>query len=94
MTSSEELRQKAKDPGEKRLKVSRDQIQNFVDCILTREEPVDDLHSAVRSDVATHLSEIAIRTGKVIEWDPKRERIKDKVDRKHMQHAMRKQWAI
>lgn len=94
MTSSEEIRQKAKDPGEKRLKVSRDQIQNFVDCILTREEPVDDLHSAVRSDVATHLSEIAIRTGKVIEWDPKRERIKDKVDRKHMQHAMRKQWAI
>ncbi|MBL7115745.1 MAG: Gfo/Idh/MocA family oxidoreductase [Kiritimatiellae bacterium] len=94
MTSSEELRQKAKNPGEKRLKVSRDQIQNFVDCILTREEPVDNLHSAVRSDVATHLSEIAIRTGKVIEWDKKKERIKDKEDRKRMKRTMRKQWAI
>ena len=93
-TSTEELRKKAKDPGEKRLKVSRDQITNFVDCILSREEPVDDLHSAVRSDVATHLSEIAVRTGKVIEWDPKLETIKDAEARVRMKRDMRGQWKI
>jgi predicted dehydrogenase len=93
-TSSEELRLKAKDPGDKKLKVSRDQIQNFVDCMISREEPVDHLHSAVRSDVATHLAEIAIRTGKVVEWDPKRESIKDKETRKLMTREMRKPWKL
>ena len=74
-TSSRELSVKAKNPGDKLLDVSRDQIQNFVDCILSRKTPVDDLHSAVRSDVATHLSEISIRTGRKITWDPKKETI-------------------
>jgi len=73
--STPEIQRMAKNPGEKRLKVSSDQIQNFVDCVLTREQPVDDLHSAVRSDVSTHLAEIAIRTGKVVEWDPAKETI-------------------
>ncbi len=63
----------AKEPGEKRLGVSRDQIQNFVDCVLSREMPIDDLHSAVRSDIACHLSDIAIRTGRPITWDADKE---------------------
>ncbi len=74
-TSTPQIRQQARNPGEKRLTVSRDQIQNFVDCVLTRDQPVDDLHSAVRSDVATHLSEISIRTSREITWDPKKETI-------------------
>jgi len=93
-TSTEAIRKEAKDPGETRLKVSRDQIQNFVDCILSREEPVDNLHSAVRSDVATHLSEIAVRTGKTIEWDPKRETIKEPEAAQRMIRAMRAPWTM
>ncbi|NQT53431.1 Gfo/Idh/MocA family oxidoreductase [bacterium] len=93
-TSSEALRKKAKDAGKKKLKVSRGQIENFVDCVLSREEPVDNLHSAVRSDVATHLAEISIRTGKAVEWDPKLERIKDAETRKLMHREMRKPWKI
>ena len=94
-TSSEELRRKAKDPGENRLKVSRDQIQNFVDCVLFRETPVDDLHSAVRSDAATHPAEISVRTGRPITRDPKRERIKgDKEAAKLMKREMRKPWTL
>jgi len=93
-TSSEELRRKAKDPGKKRLKVSRDQIENFVDGVLSRETPVDDLHSAVRSDIACHLSDIAIRTGKAVEWDPARERIVDEERRKLMFRELRKPWTL
>jgi hypothetical protein len=93
--SSEELRRKAKDPGAKRLKVSRDQIQNYVDCILSREEPVDNLHSAVRSDVATHLSEISVRTGRPITWDPETEKIVgDAEAAKLATRAMRAPWTL
>ncbi len=48
----------------------------------------------MRSDVATHLSEIAVRTGKAIEWDPVNERIKDKEARGRMQRAMRGPWKM
>jgi hypothetical protein len=90
-----ELRKKAKNPGEKRLDVSRDQIMNFVDCVLSRKTPVDDLHSAVRSDVATHLAEISIRTGREITWDPKKETIVgDAEAAKRMVRAKREPWGV
>ena len=94
-TSSEALRKKAKDTGPKKLKVSRDQIQNYVDCILSREEPVDNLHSAVRSDVATHLSEISVRTKRAITWDPKTEKIVGDTDAaKLASRELRKPWTL
>jgi hypothetical protein len=92
--SSEELRLKAKAPGEKRLKVSRNHIRNFVDGMLARETPVGDLHSAVRSDIVCHLSDIAIRTGKTVAWDPKKERIEDEGCRKLMHRELRKPWTL
>ena len=94
-TSSLELRRKVKNPGEKRLKVSRDQIDNFVDCVRSREMPVDDLHAAVRSDVATHLAEICVRTGRPITWDPEKETIVgDAEAAKMMKRPMRKPWTL
>jgi predicted dehydrogenase len=74
-TSTEALRQKARNPGSKRLPASHDQIKNFVDCVLSREQPVDDLHSAVRSDILCHLIDISVRTGSEIAWDNKQEAI-------------------
>jgi predicted dehydrogenase len=94
-TSSDELRQKAKDPGSKRLTVSRDQIQNFVDCVLSRKQPVDDLHSAVRSDILCHLIDISARTGKKLEWDNKRETIVGNAQAIKMMHRdMRAPWKL
>ncbi len=94
-TSSEALRKKARNPGGKKLKISADQIRNFVDCILSREEPVDNLHSAVRSDVATHLAEISIRTKRSITWDPQKETIVgDDEAVKLMRREMRSPWTL
>ncbi len=93
-TSSESLRQKAANPGEKKLKVSKSQRHDFVDCVLSREVPVDNLHSAVLSDVATHLSEIAVRSGKVVEWDLDKETIKDPDLQKYMHREMRDPWSL
>jgi len=94
-TSTDEIRKKAKNPGKKRLKASRDQIHNFVDCMISRETPVDDLHSAVRSDVATHLAEIAVRTRKPVQWDPKKETIVGNPEGiKMMDRPMRTPWTV
>lgn len=89
------LRQKARDPGPKRLKVSHDQIHNFVDCVLSREQPVDDLHSAVRSDILCHLVDISVRTGRKIEWNNSRETIVGDARAAKMMHRdMRKPWTV
>ncbi|MDP6047473.1 MAG: Gfo/Idh/MocA family oxidoreductase [Phycisphaerae bacterium] len=94
-TSSDALSKKARNPGPKRLKVSKDQITNFVDCVLSRETPVDDLHSAVWSDVATHLCDIAIRTGRPINWDSRKETITGDAEAvKMMSRELRKPWTL
>jgi len=93
--SDDKIRQKAKDPGSKRLKVSCGQIQNFVDCVLSREEPVDNLHSAVRSDILCHLVDISARIGRKLQWDNKKEKITgDKQAEKMMHRDMRKPWTL
>jgi len=73
--SDEKLYRLGKNSGEKRLKVSTNQRENFIDCVLSREEPVDHLHSAVRSDIICHLSDICIREGRPVKWSNERETI-------------------
>ena len=91
----EGLYKKAKEPGDKRLPVSRDQIQNFVDCILSRGQPVDDLHSAVRSDIVCHLVDISARTGKEIAWNPEEETIVGNDEAvQMMSRPLRKPWTL
>ncbi|MHC4506612.1 MAG: Gfo/Idh/MocA family protein [Planctomycetota bacterium] len=93
--SSEEIRRKAKDPGDKRLVVSRDQIQNLVDCVISREQPVDDLHSAVRSDIICHLTDICVRRGRPITWDLEKETIVGDAEAvKMMSRPLREPWTL
>ncbi|MCX7825337.1 MAG: Gfo/Idh/MocA family oxidoreductase [Verrucomicrobiae bacterium] len=48
---------------------------NFIECVRSRRTPVDPIDDAVRSDLISHVSEIAIRTGRKIKWDPVKEEI-------------------
>jgi predicted dehydrogenase len=48
---------------------------NFLDCIKTRERPICDVEVGHRSITVCHLGNIAIRSGRVLEWDPVTERI-------------------
>jgi predicted dehydrogenase len=93
--SSEAIRQRAKDAGPKKLPVSKDQIHNFVDGVLSREQPVDDLHSAVRSDILCHLVDISARCGRKIAWDDRRETIAgDRDAQRMMSRTLRKPWTL
>jgi len=47
-------------------------VRNFLDCVKSRQTPLADLDSAHQTSVACHLANIAMRTGRVIAWDPSR----------------------
>jgi predicted dehydrogenase len=50
-------------------------IQNWLDCIRSRQRTVADWETGHRSVTACHLGNIALRTGKRIQWDSKSEAI-------------------
>lgn len=93
--STDELRRKAKHPGSVRLPVSRNHFQNFADCVISREQPVAPLDSAIRSDIISHMGDIGIRTGETLKWDPKKETVVGSADALKMMHRpMRAPWTI
>jgi len=54
---------------------SRNHWKNFTDCIRSGEETITPCEIAHRSASVGHLCNIAMYTGREIEWDPKTERI-------------------
>jgi predicted dehydrogenase len=50
-------------------------VQNFLDCVKTRNTPAADISIGHRSATVCHLGNIAVRTGKKIQWDPQAEKI-------------------
>lgn len=94
-TYPESLLKEAKTLEGTNLVISTDHQKNFVDCVLSREQPVSNLASAVQSDLICNLSNIYIRTGRTIKWDPEKETIvKDRKAAKMMKREMRKPWTL
>lgn len=50
-------------------------VNDFLDCIKSRKTPAADISIGHRSATVCHLGNIAVRTGKKIQWDPKTETI-------------------
>lgn len=50
-------------------------VNDFFECVKTRKTPSADIHIGHRSATVCHLGNIAIRTNKKINWDPKSETI-------------------
>ncbi len=71
------------------------QDQNFIDSIKSRKEAVSPIGDSVRSDIISHLSNIAVRTGRKITWDPKKEVIVGDDEAAKMCHReMRAPWTL
>jgi predicted dehydrogenase len=45
-------------------------MRNFMECVKSRETPISDVWSHHRALTTCHLSNIAIRLGRRLEWDP------------------------
>jgi len=59
--------------GEVHLYQSPGHQRNWLDCIRTRKRPIADVEIGCRSVTICHLGNIALRTGKTVEWDPDNE---------------------
>jgi predicted dehydrogenase len=44
-------------------------VRDFLDCVRTRRQPVSDLASANRTATACHLANVAMRVGRVVQWN-------------------------
>ncbi len=64
-------------PTDIHLYQSKHHLKNFIECVKTREQPICPIDVAVRSNTICLLSDIAIRTQKIIRWDPEKEIITD-----------------
>jgi len=60
-----------------RLAVSDNHLQNWIDCIKSRERPVADVEIGHRSATVCHLGNIARQIGRRLRWDPLREAFPD-----------------
>ncbi len=56
---------------------ARDHLQNWLDCVRSRQKPVADVEIGHRSVTACHLANIARQTGRSLRWDPLAERFVD-----------------
>ena len=63
-------------PNEIHLFESHDYYRSFIDCVISRKEPVAPVETAHRSITICHLGNIAMRLGrKSLKWDPVKEQI-------------------
>lgn len=82
-------------PGEVHLLQSGNHYQDFVDCVRTRRTPTSPIWSAVQSDFISHLSDIAVRTGRKIRWDPVKEEIMgDEAASRRLVRPLRSPWRL
>jgi len=82
-------------PKERRLPVSTNHEHNFIECVKARRTPVSPIDDAVHSDSIGHVSEIAVRTGRKITWDPVKETILgDAEASRYLSRAIREPWRI
>ncbi len=93
--SSDEIRRRAKDPGPVRLPESQDHKRNFIDSVLSRQQPVGTLDSAIQSDIICHMADLCIRTKETLKWDPEKETVIGSADAvARMHRPMRAPWTL
>jgi hypothetical protein len=82
-------------PEDLHLYESSNHYANFVQCVLSRKDPISPIEAAVQSDFISHLSDIVVRTGRAIKWDPKKEQIIADADaQRYATRPMRSPWHL
>ncbi len=69
-------------------------MQNWFDCIRSREKPIADVEIGHRSSTVCHLGNIARWTGKKLAWDPVKERFDADEANKYLDRARRKPYEL
>ena len=73
--------------------MGRNHARNFLDAVRGLAMPESPIDAAIRSDLISHLSNIAVRTDRKIKWDPEREQIVGDTEASGMMdRPMREPW--
>jgi predicted dehydrogenase len=82
-------------PDEIHLYRSADHKRNFLDCIKSRSETVVPAEIGHRSSSLCHLANIAMLTGRPLNWDPQKERFtNDDAANRMLTRSMRPPWRL
>lgn len=82
-------------PDEIHLIRSTNHQRNFLDAVKNRTQNVCPIETAVRTDTLPQLTDIAMRLGRKLDWDPEREIFKNDPDANRMlKRAMRSPWHL
>jgi predicted dehydrogenase len=81
--------------NEIKLYKSENHFRNFIDCVKSRQETITPAETAHRSASVGHLCNIAIFTGRKIQWDPATETIaNDEVATRMLSPNYRAPWTL
>jgi predicted dehydrogenase len=82
-------------PGEVHLPVSAHHQRNFIECVKTRARTIAPIEEAVRSETLVQLSDIAMRLGRKLKWNPDKELfIDDENANRMLKRSMRPPWRL
>ncbi|NOX54256.1 MAG: Gfo/Idh/MocA family oxidoreductase [Planctomycetes bacterium] len=84
--AAEELKQNPLPEGAWRVAPSSDHMGNFFDAVKQRREPVSPVRIQHRTVTACHLTNISLRLGRKITWDPEKEQIAGDEEADQMLH--------
>jgi myo-inositol 2-dehydrogenase / D-chiro-inositol 1-dehydrogenase len=83
------------DPGPVRLYESDNHMGNFLDCMRSRQDPCTPVEAGHRSNTVCVLFHIAMKLGRPLKWDPKRERFEgDREANKMRDYGHRRPWRV
>lgn len=79
-----------------RLVRSSGHVRNFLDCVKSRAETVCPIDAAVKGDTLCHIGDIAIRLGRKLTFDLKKEQFvnDESANRRLNARPMRKPWHV
>ena len=70
-------------------------MQNFFDCVRTREDPIMNVENGHRVATLCHLGNIARRLGRPLKWDPVQEEFPgDDEANQHLDDSKRKGYEL
>jgi len=75
ITSNPDIEQEPPGSGDVHLYESPNHHRDWLNCIRSRKRPICDVEIGCRSVTVCHLANIAMRTGRTVEWNPEKEEI-------------------
>ncbi len=94
-TSPSNLAESEIGPDEIRLYKSDHHMRNFIECARDGKQAICPIDTAVQSDILCHISDIAIRLGRKLRWDPAKERfVRDDAANRRLTRSMRSPWHL